>query len=205
MCAVQDIPSILACYFRHCPAVAVEHVSADDMMSELGTELETLCLKFAMDTGWTEATGHQPRARALAGRKRKRKTAQQIFDTSSDEDEEGDAGASGSGGLGVIGAQLADSTRRVIKTHVLEYLQERHHQQDLGKRRVKDPLAYWSQNQGRWPVVAQVARHSLCVPAASATSERGFSKTGHIVRARRATLTDERVSQLSFLACNPDI
>jgi hypothetical protein len=168
------------------------------MIGELGTELETLCLKFAMDIDWTEGAAPQGRQ---TGRKRQ-KTAQEVFDTSSDEDEAGPS--EDCGGLQAFGGQLADSTRRVIKTHVLEYLRERLRPVAHGERRVKDPLAYWAQNQGRWPIVAQVARHSLCVPAASATSERGFSKTGHIVRARRASLSDERVAQLSFLSSNPD-
>ena len=174
VCAVYDLLGILVTYMRACPRVTAEHVSADEMIGELGMELETLCLKFAMDIDWTEGAAPQGRQ---AGRKRQ-KTAQEVFDTSSDE---GEAGPSGSGGLEAFGGQLADNTWRVIKMHVLEYLRERLRPVAHSERRVMDPLAYWAQNQGRWPIVAQAARRSLCMPAASAISERGFSKMGHIV------------------------
>ena len=39
-------------------------------------------------------------------------------------------------------------------------------------------LFYWAEASRRYPIVAQVARQSLCVPASSASSERSFSKTG---------------------------
>lgn len=208
MYAVHDLEKILAYYMENLPSVQAEHESAGKMVEELGKELEVLCLKFAAETGWTEATGHQPRARAMPGR-RKRKTALQMFDSSEEEEEGGleagrDLGPSGSGEpSGTQG--LGDSTVRVIRAHVQEYLRERLRAREAGTRRCKDPLAYWSQNQGRWPVVAQIARHSLCVPAASATSERAFSGMGHIVRARRGSLSDERIGQLSFLSANPDV
>ena len=66
-------------------------------------------------------------------------------------------------------------------------------------------LEYWARASVRWPLLAEVARRTLCVPASSATSERSFSKDGHIVRARRARLSDEHIEQLSFLSWNADL
>ena len=98
------------------------------------------------------------------------------------------------------GEELFPSTKEVLKNHVDGFVAE--HNKPVT---VKDPLDWWLRNAARWPIVAAVARHSLCVPASSATSESSFSKTGHIVRARRARLGGERIWQLSFLSWNPDL
>ena len=66
-------------------------------------------------------------------------------------------------------------------------------------------LQYWAQASLRYPIVAQAARKYLCIPASSATSERNFYKSGHIVRARRARLSEEYVKELSFLSWNQDL
>ena len=78
---------------------------------------------------------------------------------------------------------------------------------DFHSERMNSPpkmcsLQYWAQAFLRYPIVAQVARKSLCIPASSATSERSFSKSGHIVRAKQARLSDEHVKELSFLSWN---
>ena len=41
-------------------------------------------------------------------------------------------------------------------------------------------LIWWNERQSLWPLLTIIAKHTLCVPASSATSERSFSKTGHI-------------------------
>ena len=66
-------------------------------------------------------------------------------------------------------------------------------------------LEYWAQASLRYPIMAQVAQKYLCIPASSAASERNFSKTGHIVRTRRARLSEEHVKELSFLSWNQDL
>ena len=56
-------------------------------------------------------------------------------------------------------------------------------------------LTWWDERQTLWPLLTIIARHTLCVPASSATSERSFSKTGHIMRSRRRRLSDAHVSR----------
>ena len=85
-----------------------------------------------------------------------------------------------------------------------------HQVSDFHSERMNSPpktssLTYWAQASLRFPLVAEVARKYLCVPASSATSERSFSKAGHIVRARRAKLSDEHVQELTFLSWNQDL
>ena len=66
-------------------------------------------------------------------------------------------------------------------------------------------LVYWAEASRCYPIVAPVARQCLCVPASSTSSERSVSKTGHIVRARCARLSDEHTKELSFLSWNQDL
>ena len=71
---------------------------------------------------------------------------------------------------------------------------------DFHSEQMKSSLQYWAQASLRYPIVTQATRKYLCIPASSATSERSFSKLGHIVRARRARLSDKHVKELSFLS-----
>ena len=98
------------------------------------------------------------------------------------------------------GCSVDDATARLVAQHVQEFVRERLNP----TTKIKDALAWWAAKEATWPMVAAVARHSLCVPAAAACSERGFSATGHIVRARRSRLSDDKVAELSHLCNNLD-
>lgn len=67
-----------------------------------------------------------------------------------------------------------------------------------------DPLDWWKNNQSKFPLLSELARKYLCIPATSVPSERVFSTAGHIVNAKRASLLPDHVSMLVFLAANLD-
>ena len=71
--------------------------------------------------------------------------------------------------------------------------------------RTASGLAWWNEHQSLWPLLTIIAKHTLCVPASSATFERSFSKTGHIMRSRRRRLSDAHVQELSFISWNADL
>ena len=98
------------------------------------------------------------------------------------------------------GVLVTDTTARLVAEHVQEFIRERLNPMS----KIKDALAWWAAKEATWPMVAAVAQHSLCVPAAAGCSERGFSATGHIVRARRSRLSDDKVTELSHLCNNLD-
>ena len=62
-----------------------------------------------------------------------------------------------------------------------------------------DPLAWWRVNSIKYPLIAQLARQYLGIPATSTKSERTFSLTGQLVTPRRNCLSSEKVNMLVFL------
>ena len=172
------------------------------MEEELRSELLTLCLRYAESIKWREAT-YRRRRPEDPNAPMKRTTAgvrANIFEDSDSEDEAGPSGALA--GLRDEDYTLlpASSTYKRIEEDVHDFVVER---MNLGRE--KDALGWWSRHMSRWPMVAAVARHSLCIPASSATSDRAFSKTGHIMRARRASLSDTNIERLTFLSWNVDM
>ena len=71
--------------------------------------------------------------------------------------------------------------------------------------RIASGLMWSNEHQSLWPLLTIIAKHMLCVPASSATSERSFPKTGHIIKSRRRHLSDAHVQELSFISWNVDL
>ena len=203
-----------------------EHRTYKQLLENLTEELHKLAACYAQHVGWQNMSGYVPRhpgtKRTRDGRRRAKTALEQLSSTEDSDDgleptsgagEEAPQTAGTSGGAGdpefdavlhSIGfggrnsGALNLATERTIGEHVREFVRERLNP----TTKVKDAFAWWAAKEASWPMVAAVARHSLCVPAAAACSERGFSGTGHIVRARRSRLTDNKVAELSHLSNN---
>ena len=61
------------------------------------------------------------------------------------------------------------------------------------------PMDYWKQNCVRYPMLSQISRKLLYIPATSTPSERVFSAAGNTILAKRAALDAETVDELIFL------
>jgi hAT family C-terminal dimerisation region len=69
---------------------------------------------------------------------------------------------------------------------------------DMG--RYNNPLAdFWAKKQTDFPLLSEIARSTLCIPATSAPSERVFSQAGLTITKLRASLTADNASKLIFL------
>ena len=64
------------------------------------------------------------------------------------------------------------------------------------------PLQWWKSYQGRYPLLSQLAKHYLSIPATSVPCKRVFSRAGHVVNAKRSCLLPSNVNMLVFLAEN---
>ena len=169
----------------------------DELEGELRRELVALCRHYASSIDWHDPEYRIPRKKPAPRSLDAPRRGADIFDSDSE------------------GSPLppdipecphdnclspySESGKRIAQD-VHDFINER---RNVGRER--DALGWWSRQMNRWPIVAAIARHTLCVPASSATSERAFSKTGHIVRARRASLSDENVERLTFLSWNGDL
>ena len=220
--AVMNFERIMQFWLARCPLLVKEHGSYKGLVDLLTEELVKLCASFAEHTGWKIYSDSRPKypgkTRTRDGRLRSKTALEQLSSTDESEEEvepargaeeEQQGGGSSGGGdseyatlmrnIGWAGGRkLDDATERLVAQHVHEFVRERM----SPTTHIKDALAWWAAKEATWPMVAAVARHSLCVPAAAACSERGFSGTGHIVRARRARLSDEKIEELSHLSNN---
>ncbi|XP_052798101.1 E3 SUMO-protein ligase ZBED1-like [Mya arenaria] len=61
-----------------------------------------------------------------------------------------------------------------------------------------DPLQWWKERAGHYPILSKLASSYLVIPATSVASERVFSTAGDIVNAQRGTLSSDNVDMLIF-------
>lgn len=62
-----------------------------------------------------------------------------------------------------------------------------------------NPLQWWKDHEPRFPLLAQVVKKYLCIPATSVPSERVFSTAGDILNAQRSRLKAKHVDYVNFL------
>ena len=226
VCVVMNFERIMQFWLELCPKLREEHATYKGLVETLTDELTHLCDSFARRSGWKVFIDHQPRhagtKRTRDGRRRPKTALEQLSSTDESEEdvaqpaqaqERAQQGSEHQGGdrpfiavmesIGMWGNEQPNdaATTRVLGEHVHEFVRERL----SPTTHIKDALAWWAAKEATWPMVAAVARHSLCVPAAAACSERGFSATGHIVRARRSRLSDDKIEELSHLCSNLEV
>ena len=71
-----------------------------------------------------------------------------------------------------------------------------------GTKVFNNPLDWWKTNQGMFPILAQMARIYLAIPATSAPSERVFSVASRLISGRRNRMTPELVGKCLFVSEN---
>ena len=65
-----------------------------------------------------------------------------------------------------------------------------------------DIMKWWYDRETKFPIISALAKRYLAVPAATAPSERLFSKAGLLLEKRRARLRPDRARWLMFLHHN---
>jgi len=64
------------------------------------------------------------------------------------------------------------------------------------------PFKWWASQESRFPILSQLAKKYLAIPATSASSERLFSDAGNIIIVRRANLLPSTFEHLTFCKRN---
>ena len=185
------------------------------IMKECRRELSYVCQKMAQDVGWQPGRPYKPHVPKLGEQREKAmrtsRGGRHLF-TSSDEDSEEDepegrrarphdpwlAPVHVSMERNLVWGGYIDSTARGKPLSEEGTCKIECEVNDFHFERMISP----PQTSMRYPIVAQATQKYLCIPASSTTSECNFSKAEHIVRARRATLLEEHVKELSFLSWN---
>jgi hypothetical protein len=91
-------------------------------------------------------------------------------------------------GSPAIGVKLDDEIKRYRK---MKFASE-----------TENPLAWWKASATSLPLLSQVARLFLCIPATTATSERAFSTASLTISQKRNQLSADKSRDLIFLRCN---
>ena len=68
-----------------------------------------------------------------------------------------------------------------------------------------DPLDFWKEKGKQWPLLREVAKTILAIPASSAGSERSFSTMGRLISNNRTTMLHDKVNKLVVLNKHPDL
>lgn len=63
-------------------------------------------------------------------------------------------------------------------------------------------LDWWKRNEGGYPILSQLAKIILAIPATSAPAERVFSVAGNIIHSKRSALLPSKVNKLIFIHDN---
>jgi hypothetical protein len=62
-----------------------------------------------------------------------------------------------------------------------------------------NPLVFWKENQTNLPLLSKLARMIHCIPATTASVERGFSAGGLVMSERRSSINPQNVNNILFL------
>ena len=90
----------------------------------------------------------------------------------------------------------SDNADSSVRQEVLRYLKEK-----LESRR-SDPLKYWREKQGQYPLVSSLVRKYLCPPPSSAASERAFKTAKYTLGDLRQKMNPENTEMNLFLKYN---
>jgi hypothetical protein len=63
----------------------------------------------------------------------------------------------------------------------------------------RNPLIWWKNNKGDFPIMSKLARILLCIPASSAPSENIFSLASRAISKLRSSLNPDNASQIIFV------
>ena len=98
--------------------------------------------------------------------------------------------------------RVMDSTHPRMDNTVGALIEKQQYLQHINIDRHEDPLVWWKQNCPHLPLMKELAKKYLCIPATSVPAERLFSKAGEVVSSKRSNIKPKNVDMLLFLSKN---
>ena len=139
-------------------------------------------------------TKHSRSMDTLSGTKHARRLSGFMAAAQADSDEDEEASE-----IGTADADLVENTARLQVAAFRGMKRIPVYDEKNGRKAYRDPLAWWSEKEATIPLLAQLARRVLAVPATQTHSERLFSCAGNVVTKTRNSLSPEHVELLVFL------
>ena len=99
--------------------------------------------------------------------------------------------------LGRVVPQLSDA--EVVNKELTSYINEPRLERLNNQNMQLNPLEWWAQHEGKYPILSSLARNVLCIPATSAPTERLFSYAGLTIADNRASLLPENAAEIIYL------
>lgn len=86
-----------------------------------------------------------------------------------------------------------------VEKEIREYMQEK------APLITVNILNWWSERIGQFPLLSNLARFVLAIPASSAAPERNFSAAGFVVSERRSHLSSSTIEDILICNSNSDL
>jgi hypothetical protein len=101
--------------------------------------------------------------------------------------------------LGDVYVTLVEPAKSVLELVEMEVV---NYKREASLPLKANPLIWWRDRKTKYPLLSELARALLCIPATSVPSERVFSTAGDILTSQRANLKGKHVDTLIFLKKN---
>lgn len=111
--------------------------------------------------------------------------------------------------LGVIQQQISETPANPLLQNMFANRRRRERQDEIEQYMMIEeidvntcPFKWWASQSSRFPILSQLAKKYLAIPASSAASERLFSDAGNVMTARRINLLPSTFEHLIFCKRN---
>jgi hypothetical protein len=99
--------------------------------------------------------------------------------------------------LGPVRPRLTDD--EIVGKELTDYINEPRLERLNNLNMPINPLEWWAQHEGKYPIMSSLARNVLCIPATSAPTERLFSYAGLTIADNRCNLLPENAEEIIYL------
>ena len=101
--------------------------------------------------------------------------------------------------VSLVPAVLVQTDEEVVDKELISYCNEPKMGRLNQDSMLSNPLEWWAQHEGKYPILSSLARNVLCIPATSAPTERLFSYAGLTIADNRTNLLPDNAAEIIYL------